>query len=111
MKPIQLIINADGSYLDKQNTFIANINQNYNTIQVVAPFPITDLVAVNFGLRSSEILDLTQYLVPLRNNVTYLKGADVIKLRPLIVKADGVFDENLDRYVGYATSKYYKVTD
>ena len=79
MKPIQLIINADGSYLAKENTFIANINQNYNTIQVIAPFSITDLVAVNFGLRSSEMLDLTQYLVPVRNNVTYLKGADVIQ--------------------------------
>ena len=36
----------------------------------------------------------------------------VIRLRPLIVDVDnGTYDENLDRYVSYATSKYYKVTD
>lgn len=58
---LQFIYNADGSLLDKVNPFIASNNQAANNIQIIAPFPASDSVSINFYLRNARISNYTQY--------------------------------------------------
>lgn len=73
---LQFIYNADGSLLDKVNPFIASNNQAANNIQIIAPFPASDSVAVNYYLRNARISNYTQYLRLLKDtngNIVYAK--------------------------------------
>ena len=73
---LQFIYNADGSLLDKVNPFIASNNQAANNIQIIAPFPASDSVAVNYYLRNARISNYTQYLRLLKDtsgNIIYAR--------------------------------------
>jgi hypothetical protein len=76
---IQLIYNADGSLLTKVNAFIASNNQAVNVVQVIAPFPDTNSMSINYYLRNARITNYTQYLRLLRDNEDrVLFGKDVV---------------------------------
>jgi hypothetical protein len=76
---IQLVYNADGSLLSKNNAFIASNNQAANNIQVIAPFPNTDSISVNYYLRNARISNYTQYLRLLRDTEgNSVLGKDII---------------------------------
>lgn len=73
---LQFIYNADGSLLDKVNPFIASNNQAANNVQIIAPFPASDSVAVNYYLRNARISNYTQYARLLKDtsgNMVYAK--------------------------------------
>jgi len=75
----QLVINTDGSIVEKLKGFITATNQYANYIQVVSPFPNSDSVSINFYLRNARISTYTQYMTLQRDdNQVPLKGSDVI---------------------------------
>ena len=76
---IQLIYNADGSLLDKVNPFIASNNQAANNIQIIAPFPASDSISVNYYLRNARVTNYTQYLRLLKDtNSQLVYGKDIV---------------------------------
>ena len=77
---IRVVLNSDGSILDVVNGFIASMNSYSNTIQVVAPFPDTDSLAVNYYLRNARVTNYTQYLRLLRDtNGVIQYGKDIVE--------------------------------
>jgi len=76
---LQFIYNADGSLLDKVNPFIASNNQAANNIQIIAPFPNSDSVSINFYLRNARLTNYTQYTRLLKdNNGESVYGKDIV---------------------------------
>lgn len=78
-KTSQIIINNDGTIVDKVKAFITATSQYTNYIQVVAPFPGSDSVSISFYLRNARINTYTQYMTLQRDdNQVPLLGLDVV---------------------------------
>jgi hypothetical protein len=76
---LQFIYNADGSLLDKVNPFIASNNQAANNVQIIAPFPASDSVSINYYLRNARISNYTQYARLLKDtNGAMVYARDVV---------------------------------
>ena len=108
---IQLIYNADGSLLDKVNPFIASNNQAANNIQIIAPFPASDSISVNYYLRNARVTNYTQYLRMLKDtngNIVY--GKDIVdpsKYYYQVVKDWNVWQIPISSKALRAISKYH----
>ena len=63
-KKIKILIKSDGSYLDTILPPITANEDGRTIVQVIAPFPITDIVSVNYSIRPIQATVKGSYLVP-----------------------------------------------
>jgi len=63
-KKIKILIKSDGSYLDTILPPITANEDGRTIVQVIAPFPITDIVSVNYSIRPIQATVKGSYLLP-----------------------------------------------
>ena len=64
LKKIKILINSNGTYLDTILPPITANEDGRTIVQVIAPFPITDIVGVNYSIRPIQATVKGSYLVP-----------------------------------------------
>ena len=75
----QFIYNVDGSLIDKNLSSIRAHSNHVTIIQMVAPWPSSELITVEYSLRNRESLKLYDYFRVVKNNQgEFLTGKDVI---------------------------------
>ena len=64
LNKIKFLINSNGTYLDTILPPITANEDGRTIVQVIAPFPITDIVSVNYSIRPIQATVKGSYLVP-----------------------------------------------
>jgi len=72
--PIQFIISGSGTYLDTQRGAIKAMSNNISVVQIIAPYPITTVVKVNYLIYDILNEPISDYMPPKVGS----KGKDVL---------------------------------